>query len=468
MISMKSLLFRLVVPSLVLLAPVLSHADFNPAIVPADSQWLLHADLGVLRGTAIGQRLLEKLPEINLTEGNDPVRPNLRKIMETVGSATAFGTDLSGKPEALDGALVLQGTPELRKIVEGYIAQASLSEPASAVEIKDVGFEAYSISNEVFVGLPSEPIVLVSKSKSQLMKTLEVYRGKSPSLAMRKSVLSNLIPKEGKYFLMGASVVPSEQQIFDGNGPQARILQMAKSASVAIGEEGERATGRLQLVSSSPELATKLVKIVEGVTAMLSLAETDDQRLKEFADALSVQRSENQVTVGFSYPTARLFQMMDDMQRAKETHAHAPARSEEPPAVEGEVVMQWTARQQLGGDAPGKSNFAQQKIPAFALAPGATILLTGRREGGEHARWDYLELTPAGGGAPQRFEAEYMRLHDYEIETSSQASGGEVIKTNGEGAARFRFTGAAGNYTATVGYVDEDDGASPFVVSVIR
>src|SRR5688572_21538429 len=109
---MKSSYFRVILPSLVLLAPSLTRAEFNPGIVPADAQWILHADLSALRDTVIGQKLLEQLPPIAITDEKDPVRPNIRKIMETVGTATAFGTDLSGKPEAIDGALVLQGTAD--------------------------------------------------------------------------------------------------------------------------------------------------------------------------------------------------------------------------------------------------------------------------------------------------------------------------------------------------------------------
>jgi hypothetical protein len=464
---MKSSLLRLIIPSLLLLVPSFVRAEFNPAIVPADSQWVLHADLTALRDTVIGQKLLEQLPRVELTDEKNPVRPNIRKIMETVGTATAFGTDLSGKPEAIDGALVLQGTADLRKIAEGFVAQMSLSEPENAVEIKDLPFEAYVISKELFVAFPSEPIVLVSKSRTQLVKALEVFRGQAPSLKTGKSNIAAMLPKGGKFFLMGASIVPSDQQLFEGNGPEARILQMAKSGSVAVGEEGELAVARVQLMSASPEIATKLVKIVEGITAMLSLAETDDERLKDFVNALKVQRAGNEVTLGFSYPTARILKMVEDLQQAQAEHVHSEPGAPKSLSPEGEVISQWTADRQLDGDTPAASNRTTRKTDAVSLAPGSTVVLTGQRHEGEHARWDYVELTPVAGGSPQRFEAEYMRLAGYSIETSRGASGGEVIKTDGDGTARFRFNGAAGNYEVTIGYVDENDGRAQFAFSIL-
>jgi hypothetical protein len=429
--------------------------------VPADAQWVVHADLAALRDTALGQKLIERLPGFSVPAAGESIRPNFAKVMETVGSATAFGTDLTGKPEAIDGALVLQGTADLRKIAEGLIAQMSLAKPEDAVELKDLPFEGYVVSKELFVAFPAEPIVLVSKSRAQLVKAYDVFRGRAPSLAKQTTPLTALLPKDGQYYLVAATMVPSAQQLFSGTGPEARILQMAQSGSLAIGERGDLAAARVQLVASSSEVATKLTKILEGITAMLSLAESSDQRLTEFVNALKVSRSENTVSLAFAYPTERILQLIETPQR---TASSSPASVE----VEGQVVAQWTANQELGGDAPTGHNFATHAVDTVPLTPGATIILTGQRERGEHARWDYIELRPVGGsGAPQRFEAEFMRLQGYDIERMSSASGGEIIKANGAGTARLRFTGSAGNYQLTARYVDETDGTATMTISTL-
>jgi hypothetical protein len=178
-------------------------ASFNPAIVPADAQWVVHADLVGLRDTALGQKLIEFLPRGAAQQ--DPVRPNVHKIMETVGTATAFGTDLSGKPESLDGALVLQGTADLRKIAEGMVAQMSVAQPDQLTEITDLPFEAYVVAKELFVAFPSEPIIVVSKSRAQLVKALEAFRGQVPSLARSKGGLAALLPTGGRSYLIAAT-----------------------------------------------------------------------------------------------------------------------------------------------------------------------------------------------------------------------------------------------------------------------
>lgn len=461
---MKSLLFPPFATAALLLAALPLRAELNPAIVPADAQWVVHADFAALRDTALGRKLIELIPEIQNPDANDPLRPNPRRILDTAGTATAFGTNFSSRPEALDGTLVLQGTADLRKIAEGFVAQLSLMKPEDAVELTDLPVEAYLLSREVIVAFPPEPIVLVGKSREQLLQALAVFRGQAPSLAQGSTRLKSLLPRSGSYYLMGATMVPTGDGEMPDVGPEARILQMTQAASFAIGEENEHAVAGVKLVASSPEVALKLVKVVEGITAMLSLAETNDQRLTEFVNSLQVARNDNAVDLRFAYPTERILQLIE--QAARE---HQQPKQDGPaaPEVEGELLAQWTADQALGGVAPSGDNFATHTVDAVTLAPGATLVLAGARHEGEHARWDYIELTPAGSNTPQRFEAEYMRLDGYSIEASPHASGGEMLKTNGRGSARLRFTGAAGTYRLAARYVDEQDGKATFTLSLV-
>ncbi|HEX2100210.1 MAG TPA: hypothetical protein VHF69_06095 [Candidatus Synoicihabitans sp.] len=450
-----------------------SAAQFDPRVVPADSQWVVHADVRVLRESALGQRIIELLPPAELSGPEDPLRPNIAKIMETVTTATAFGIDLSGKPESMDGALLLQGSADLRKIAEGVMAQLSLSHPEQVKDVTGLPFDAYQISDQLVVAFPPEPIVLAGRSQPQLLKALEVFRRKAPALAGSSSPLVQLLPRQGRHFLVAASLVPSTQSLFQGNGPQARILQMANAASIAIGEDGDMAVARAQLVASSDQVATKLVKIVEGLTAMLSLAETNDAQLAEFINSVKIQRIDRAVTLNLSYSTERILQMIQTQRNERHGHGHGSEPVEEStpagPAVEGELAAEWIADEKLGGDAPQPQNFRTRVIDNVALATGSIVVLAGQRNRGEHARFDSLTITPAtGGGAPLRFEAEDLRLEGYRVEDIAGASGGQVIRTDEHGRARLRFPGVAGAYRLEVRYVDENDGRARFTVSVLN
>ncbi|CAG7601152.1 hypothetical protein PAESOLCIP111_00460 [Paenibacillus solanacearum] len=65
-----------------------------------------------------------------------------------------------------------------------------------------------------------------------------------------------------------------------------------------------------------------------------------------------------------------------------------------------------------------------------------------------------------------RVEAEAMTLSQYSVETQSSASGGKIIKASGTGTASYLSAAAAGTYSLVIAYYDENDGNSPFSVSL--
>ena len=473
---MKSRLRPLLSLGLALIPFAPLSAALDTRIVSSDAQWVMHLDLNSLRESAIGREILKQIETAPLNTKLGPLQLNVPKLLQTIGSVTSYGTNLSQDPRLVDGALILQGAPELRKIAEGLVAQATITTPEALTELKDLPFEAYSVQGELLIAFPPEPVILVSKSKAQLLNARAVFLGQAKSLAgTAESPLRNLIREDAGSFVLAASVVPSEK-FFPDDAPQARILQMAKSASLELGEADGQTFAYVQLLASSDEMADKLMKILQGITAMISLAETSDKALADFLQSVTVARNKNTVTLHLAYASDRLVQMVQELQQAQQNSTQtigAGARrkgevSNEPkPPVEEKLVAQWTADQDLGDLGVSPKTLVSQTIPNVALAPGAIIVLTGHRNAGENARFDYVEITPASGGLARRFEAEDMQRENYFELENRHASGGKLIESlNSYGTARFPFDGPAGAYTLTVRYVDENDGKSSFFVSV--
>jgi hypothetical protein len=442
----------------------------NREIVPADAQWVVNLDLNALRASVLGQELTKFATSLQSEISQGGIRLNIEKTLATAGSLTAYGTSFSEDPKKMDGTLILQGTADLSKIIDSIIIQASVSEPDKVKEIKDLPFPAYSIGGEVTVALPPEGAIFVSKSKEQVLKARELFRGSGASLAKAKSSLGALLNVPANYFLSAASVVPSAEGLFTGEGPQTRILQMATSGAVFLGEDGKLTVARLQLVAASEDMADKLNRILQGLAAALSLAESDDQQLAEFLRSVNVERTGTSVVLSLAYPSERLVEMLrslhDENQRTETTWEEAPRA----PKVTGTVVSEWVADKELGSDRAAPGNLVTHSIDNVRLVNGAMIFLNGRRNQGENARFDYLEISPAqGAGKAIRHEAEDMRLTNYNIEEAPFASGGELIiigSDGSSGSARLKFQGADGEYKLTIGYVDETDGKSTFSVSV--
>jgi hypothetical protein len=454
-----------------LLGTTRAPAALNPSIVASDAQWVVHIDLNTLRDSVLGREIVAEINQMSAQAPQNGLKVDVPKLLATVGTLTAYGSNFTNNPELIDGTLVIQGTEDLRKIAEGYVAQATVSTPDQFTEIKDLPFEAYALKNGPIIAFPKEPIILASRSKAQLLKAHELFLGHGASLASagRSSPLTSLVSGGSDAFLVAASQVPSEK-FFPEGAPQARILQMATSASVSLGEKAANGFARLRLVAASDEMADKLTKIVQGLTAMASLAETDDKQLGEFLKSVRVDRNDRSINISLSYPSDRLITMFKNIRDTHEAREQQGAKgatpAAKPEAKPANVIDEWTADQELGNNGPAKETLVSHSIENVALTTGSTIVLTARRQHEENGRIDAVEIT--GPNGKLKFEAEAMRLKSYRVEKAPFASGGKlIVLTSYTGNARFQFPGVEGDYTLKVFYIDEADGKANFSVSVL-
>jgi len=295
---MKSSFSKLLLAAAPLLLLVPARAAFNPGIVGADAQWVVYADLDGLRTSAFGSQIIAAATKnlaVQMPAGD--IHLDVPKVLATIGSVTAYGTNLSHDPKSIDGALILQGTPDLRKIAEGLLAQATITTPDKVSEASGFPYPTYLSGNQVLVAFPPEPIIIISKSKPRLLDALAAFRGTTPSLAKApSSPIGALLGNSAGAFLFAASVVPSDN-FFPQGGPQARILQMAKSGSVGLGADGAQTFAHIALSADSDASADKLTKILQGMTALLSLGESNDKALSDFLNSAVVQRTDDTVTL---------------------------------------------------------------------------------------------------------------------------------------------------------------------------
>ncbi len=425
---------------------------YNPAIVAADARWVVYANLDGLRASALGKELVDAIEKAQSQTTRGVIGLDVHKVLTTVGSITAYGTNLSKDPNAIDGALIAQGTADLRKITESLLLQGTLAEPDAFSEVKDLPFPAYAIRDPkekdmtkmaVIVAFPPEPIIIASKSRAQLLKARDVFRGAAPSLLKGGTpALTRIAPKAEGAYLLAASVVPTEP-LFPQNAPQARLLQLTTAAMFAAGEDGADTFVHAELLASSDQNAEKLMKIMQGMTSMLSLAESNDRQLGEFLNSTAVAREKETVTLHLAYPSARLLQMAQNLRA--QTEARMATRV--PPITQGRTVAEWQGAEGSTAD-PSAAGLQWRTIENVQLVNGTTITVGRWSGGGKNARIDRVEVVPAGGaGAPLVFRSDFMR---------------SVRGT----MSQFQFPGADGAYTLKVAYVNDPDGQTKFAVSV--
>ena len=441
---------------LIIALPALSAATppaYNPSIVAADARWVVYANLDALRASTIGKELVSAIEKAQAQNTGGVIGIDVHKVLTTVGSITAYGTNFSPDPKVVDGALIAQGTADLRKIAESVLLQGTLANPDAFSEEKDLPFPAYAISDpkdksvpkiSVIIAFPPEPIVIVSKSRAQLLKARDVFRGSAPSLAKSGApALTRYTAKTAGAYLFAASVVPTETP-FPQNGPHARFLQLASSGAIAFGELGADTFAHAELLATSENNAEKLMKILQGMTSMLSLAESNDRQLGEFLNSTAVTREKETVTLHLAYPSARLLQMTENLRNQLE----ARTVSRPPTITQGRTVAEWHASDAAAANPAGPNELSWRTVENVRLMNGATITLGRWQNGGKNVRFDRLEVIPAdAGGTPLIFRSDLMR--------------------NIRGSmSQIQFPGAEGNYTLKVAYVNDPEGKAKLAVSI--
>ncbi len=443
-----------VLGALALLAFPAVQAAYNPKMVAADARWVIYADMNSLRESTLGQELITAISQSQSQATGGVIGINFSKVLTTVGSLTAYGSNLSSDPNLIDGALIAQGTADLRKIAEGLLLQGTLAEPDVFSEVTDLPFPAYAIGDpkaaagqqtKLVIAFPPEPIVIVSKSKAQLIKARDVFRGSAPSLAdAGVTPLTKPAALAEGAALFAATVVPGDP-IFPEKSPQTRVLQLTHSGAVAFGERGSGTFGHVELVASSAANAERLLKILQGLAAMLSMAESNDRELANFLNATAVTRENDTVTLRLAYPSDRLVQLARMLQaRAEEK----PRANQRPPITIGKTLAEWGGDDAAITSASDPAEMAIRTITNVALTQGAVITV-GRAPNNAKIRFDRVEIMPADGGTqPLVFRQEYM------------------LGLGGRGMWQFAFPGADGVYTLKVAYMNPVDSKATFAVSV--
>lgn len=454
---MKTTFSLLATLALPLFSLVPANAAVNPAIVAADARWLAYADLNALRESAIGKELITLGEKAQIDTGAGKVGIDWQKLLATIGSATAYGANISPDPKQMDGALVVQGTADLRKIAESILLQANLANPKDVAELTDLPFPAYALQSmkadkttqmEVIIAFPPEPIVLVSKSKAQILKARDVFRGTAPSLAKTPaSPLRKFVEGSEGAYLFSATTAPAEK-FFPEDGPQGRILKMANAGSLAIGDRGKNTFAHAELLASSDQMAEKLMKILQGMAAMMSLAESTDKQLTEFLNSAVVDRAGQVVTLDLAYESTRLVAMLQAAQRVQIPGDRRGGPAPVQIMTSGKVVAEWKA-EQIAAPAAGPAPLAWRTIENVELKNGSVISLGRQTNGGRNVRYDQVEIIPAQGGTPLVFRMEFMR---------TAGPRGNM--------SQFPFPGADGLYTIKAAYLNDPDGKASYAVSV--
>ncbi|MEZ5278775.1 MAG: hypothetical protein R3F07_20505 [Opitutaceae bacterium] len=320
---MKTLTSILAITSV--LATSLPAESVPTETISKQAKWLIHLNLDAFRDTAIGAALFESVIKPKAGETPMGFRIKTEDIYQGIHAITAYGNSYQIDQQSI-GVLLIRTEANLRSILEAALIQqeAAGAEGAEVKTIQTEPYPIYSVAGGLFGAVLPSNVVVVSKSLEQLTAAVDVVENRSPGLDERKGGFPGLKGDDQSFFLLATAEGFNESNMIP---PQARVLQLAESARLALGEIKDRIALNLTLGARDETTRTQLQKIVEGLLALVSLGQLDNQDLSEIVSSTEVMSDGNDVSVGISYPVDRVLALVQNSIRppAAPHHIHEPS-----------------------------------------------------------------------------------------------------------------------------------------------
>lgn len=276
--------------------------------VSADAKWLVHLNLDSFRSSDIGAMLFENVIKPQAGENVMGLQIKTDEIYEGIHALTAYGMSFNKELDSI-GVLLIKTEARLRAILEATLIQqeAAGGEDTQVRTIQTDPYMIYSImGDQVYAAILPDETLVISKSLDQLATAVDVIENRAPGLDDQPNEVSRLSQTTDSFFLLATAEGFNESSMIP---PQARVLQLAEAARLALGEAGDDLSLDLILQARDETTRTQLQKIVEGLLALASLTRMDNQDFAEVVMNTTVQNKGNDVNVNVHYPVERILAM---------------------------------------------------------------------------------------------------------------------------------------------------------------
>ncbi len=283
--------------------------------INADAKWLLHLDVEQFRASKMGgyvvSQLLEPKIQRQLTELKRKMKfdvdPN--KILEKIGSVTIYGTDYKSPKE--NAVVMIKADADIQAAFVGVLAGFALAGTNSPVQLtqSQVGkVTVYAMKDQAYCAVLPGKVVALSTSRAAIDRAADVLDGRAKNLASGRKFSEFPQEKAGFFFLATAEGFNDDMAL----PPQAKLLQMADGGQIALGEDAGQLFLNLALKAKTPEIVTQMQQVIQGLIAMASLGQTEDQDISQLIKAIKVNATEDVVSVRVEYPTDKIIERINE------------------------------------------------------------------------------------------------------------------------------------------------------------
>jgi hypothetical protein len=247
------------------LVPVAGWADpFDPKMIPADAKWVAHIDIDAARETKSFAAVRDEMM------ANEDFRAKLDQIKDLTGLGIPDDLNditLFGKAAGNDAGVV---------IVHGKIDQAKTVDSlhmAEQFDTKTYGkYDVYTWldkdKNQTMWGAFHDgSTVIIGHDEMNIEATLDAMDGKGESLKADSRLSDGA--KAQVLIYVAARDIP---QLQGASGKPNPIAASLDSAWISLSEKGDTASARADLRATSPDNASNVRSLLEGLKGMLGIS----------------------------------------------------------------------------------------------------------------------------------------------------------------------------------------------------
>ena len=281
--------------------------EFEPAQVPANSQWYLHFDVDGFKKGPFGKFALEqaskeaeKIDALALLMQFDP-RKDLHGI-------TLFGSVTGDKLVATALVNGRYKKTQLMALLETSVTGFK-KEQVNGVEIlswknKD---EDTQEDKQSFGTFFDKDHILFGDDRNQLLHALRVLAKKAPTLKM--DTLKGMAKEKGTHYLSGLLHVKGIPI-----PPEANFMENVSTIGMTVGENDKNLIVSMKMITTGEEECTQLQLIMQGFVALahLSLITNKEPSAKETIEILkgiNITKDNKTIFINLSHPVKKILEL---------------------------------------------------------------------------------------------------------------------------------------------------------------
>lgn len=281
--------------------------EFEPAQVPANSQWYLHFDVDGFKKGPLGKFALEqaskeaeKIDALALLMQFDP-RKDLHGI-------TLFGSVTGDKLVATALVNGRYKKTQLMALLETSVTGFK-KEQVNGVEIlswknKD---EDTQEDKQSFGTFFDKDHILFGDDRNQLLHALRVLAKKAP--ALKADTLKGMAKGKGTHYLSGLLHVKGIPI-----PPEANFMENVSTIGMTVGENDKNLIVSMKMITTGEEECTQLQLIMQGFVALahLSLITNKEPSAKETIEILkgiNITKDNKTIFINLSHPVKKILEL---------------------------------------------------------------------------------------------------------------------------------------------------------------